>query len=512
MKINLYEKINKPTVLENIEVEQWFNLIRHSDYTQQIITTRENPDALELLKEQLPCVTFNFLYKGYKNDANLLGSTGIIFVDIDYPNFDIAKLDRTCILGYYRSLSGKGYHILVKVDGVTPDNFKASYKYVCNELGITHLKDDRAIKHSQFSVLSYDDDAYYNINANSYKAVSPSNVISISDDKCIPILSNIKKKRTYTHDGDTKIRFDNLDEISIPLEDRYITNWDGYDYVKCWIPIRKLTDGRKRFLLSYTTNFVWLNPYLEYDVYLSILNNVNLIAFVTPLPLERLKNTLNTVIKQLRENKLTPIDYWNKRKIVFNPKAKFDENEKMDIVIQELAIHRTNQSIDKLRHIIQNWDTTLGKITARNIYNACKRNAISEKLSYKTICKYYKHFKAEIAEKNKEFTHSVEVLSETQTPFDFTLGGLYRFGGDANIAGYSYYLPQVECKISLKHFAGAVISVLEIRMQTINLNESAGRKELYESVHEICRMDSQLDFDALYMDMCKLYHQSKLSA
>lgn len=512
MKINLYENLSKPFVLKNIEVNKWFNLIHHSDYTTQIITGRINPETLDALKNVLPCVTYNFLYKGYKKDSNRLGSTGIIFIDIDYPNFDISKLDKTCILGYYRSLSGRGYHILVRVDGVTPDNFKATYKYVCNELGISHLKDDRAIKHSQFSVLSYDTDVYYNENAKSYMAVSPSSVISISDNNCIPIVSNIKERKTYTYEGDTKVRFDNLDEINIPLGERYVTNWDGYEHVKCWLPIYKLKDGRKRFLLSYTTNFVWLNPNLDYEKYFLILGNVNQTVFEVPLPPDRIKDTLNTVVKQLREGKLKPINYWNKRKIVFNPMMKFDKGEKLNIVIQELAIRKTNQSIDKLRIIIENWDDNLGKLTARNIFKASQTNKIPYKFSYKTICKYYKHLKDEIVKKNTKTEAPIEFSTETQKSFEFTLGGLYRFEDDINTDGFYDYYPQMDYQIDFKHFVGIYIESLKTRMLSINLNDSTGRKELYESVQEICKMDSQLDFDALYMDMFKFYHNRKLSA
>lgn len=436
MKINLYENLTKPFVLNNIEVKNWFDLIHHSDYTTQIITARINPRTLEELKKVLPCVTYNFLYKSYKKDTNRLGSTGIIFIDIDYPNFDISKLDKTCILGYYRSLSGRGYHILVRVDGVTPDNFKATYKYVCNELGISHLKDDRAIKHSQFSVLSYDTDVYYNENAKSYMAVSPSSVISISDKNCIPIVSNIKERTTYTYEGDTKIRFDNLDEINIPLGERYVTNWNGYEQVKCWLPIYKLKDGRKRFLLSYTTNFVWLNPTLDYEKYIMILDNVNQTAFQAALPLKRIYSTLNTVLKQQKDGNLKPINYWNKRKIVFNTKMKFEKDEKRDIVLKELANQKTNQSIDKLRIVIQNWDNRLGKLTARNIFKASQENFIQYKFSYKTICKYYKYFKEDINQKNMESIASMGSIPETIKPFESILGGLYQFGKEVDLSSY----------------------------------------------------------------------------
>lgn len=508
MKINLYEKLSNPIVLDIIEVEQWFNLICHSDYATKIITARTNPSALEELKKELPCVTYNFFYNGYKRDANRLGSTGIIFIDIDNTEIDLSKLNKTCVLGYYRSLSGNGYHILVRVDGVTPDNFKTSYEYVCKELGISNLKDDRAIKHSQFSVLSHDTEAYYNKNAQAYTAVSPSLVI-LTDISCIPIVSNNGRK-TYTPDGDTSVRYNSLNEIDIPLGEKYITDWNGFEFFKCWIPIHKLKDGRKRCLLSYATNFVYLNPNLDFEQYLGFLNKVNEVAFEIPLPQDRIKSTLKTVIKQIREGKLKPIKFWSKRKIVFNPNMKFERGEKLSIVIQELAIHKTNQSIERIKYIIENWDTTLGKITARSIFKASQSNKVKYRLSYKTICKYYKHFKNEIAEKNKEISDSQYGTLASSTPFEYVLGGLYKFG--VNVEGFKSWYPQVKFHLDFNSFTDVFIGHLKEKVLTIDFNEAEGRKELYNSVQEICKLDSGIDFDALYLDIIKLYNSRKISA
>jgi hypothetical protein len=304
---------------------------------------------------------------------------------------------------------------------------------VCKELGLMKYIDFQAIKHSQFSFLSYDEDAYLNDNPFvfdvSNQCVSPSGVISASfnnDNTCIPFGSNIKKNTTYTYDRDTPIRFNNLDEIEIHNNVKHITNWDGYEYIKCWIPIKKLKDGRKRFLLSYTTNFVWLNPNLGYEKYLLILNNVNDVAFEKPLPQERIQSTLNSIMKQLKENTLIPKNYRYKRKIIFNPSIKFTKGEKQDIVIREIATYKTNKSLEKIKSIIQNWKTGYGKLTARNISKLSKSGKIPIQVSYKTICKYYKYFAQEISEVNEKNFGIMSRLPK-QLSEDFTFGDLYLY-------------------------------------------------------------------------------------
>ena len=91
-----------------------------------------------------------------------------------------------------------------------------------------------------------------------------------------------------------------------------------------------------------------------------------------------------------------------KRKIVFNKMDSFIKGEKQEIVLQELAKKRTNDSELKMQSIIDKWKFEFGVITARNILRVTKSSPLNLKISYKTICKYYKYFKIEIEIKNDE--------------------------------------------------------------------------------------------------------------
>lgn len=420
MKIDVYQKLSKPSVLNQIEVQEWFDLIRNSDYTQKIIDARNNPFQLKALKQNLPCVTYNFLYRRYKKDCNIISSTGLIFIDIDHPSFNPSMIDKKRILGYYKSVSGNGYHILVRIDAITQSNFKTSYKAVCEDLGILEFVDINAIKHSQFSLLSFDEDAYFNHTPFIYSAelyACPAIDLTATPLKhisCIPFEGILKNQTAYTSDGDTNLRFDNLDEISIPEGEKYVVNWEGYDYVKCWIPIKKLKDGRKRFMLSYVTNLVWLNGAAEYERLFSVMHNVNQIACEVPLSPKILYKILNGILKRLHSGNLYPILFNKKRKIVFDKYNFYSKGEKLDMVLQELAIKKTDDSIVKMKEILSQWKHEFGKITARNIFNLCKSKRINVKISSKTINKYYKHFKSEILEINSTIINHKSIVTENE--------------------------------------------------------------------------------------------------
>jgi hypothetical protein len=177
---------------------------------------------------------------------------------------------------------------------------------------------------------------------------------------------------------------------------------------------------------------------------------------------------------------------------------KFEKEEKLDIVLQELAIHKTNQSLDKIRAIIQNWDSKLGRITARSIHQASQKGLLAYSISSKTINKYLKHFKDEIAHKNNAMVTSKE-------PFDVTLGGLYSYGilvQGWNVFDYAYQFTKPQ-----EDNVDELINRLRTKMLSINLNEPEGREELYEAVERIARLDSNVDSDGLYMEMIKSYQQ-----
>jgi len=381
MKINVFQKVNQPQVLSSTTVSDWFELIKSSEYSNDITKARNGEISLENLKLQLPCVTYNFLYNKYKKDSNIISSTGFLFIDIDNPDFDINSVDKSKITGYYHSVGGTGYHILISVTGLTKQNFKESYITICNELGITKFIDTKAIKHSQFSIISYDDYAYYNDNPYVFNVGGVSSMIthhigvvssmitsynttySSTTSNNIRVVSSMitdREEEIYdrTDTPHTPIRFDNTDEISIPQNEDYVVDFDnGYEVIKSFLIPSKLTDNRYNTLLAYATNLLYLNPTLSKVKFTEILTNTSSVISDTGIESSKINRIINSVYKYQQEGKLTPIKFNKNRKIIFSKKSRLSKEEKLDIVRTELAIHKVNKSLAKIKDIITNWNT-----------------------------------------------------------------------------------------------------------------------------------------------------------
>ena len=164
MQINYYSNVTHPNVLSVIQTSNWLDKIKASEYSETITQARNGALPYESTKLSLPCVTYNFLFIGYKKTENIISATGLMYIDIDIPEFDLNILDTSKVYSYYKSFGGVGYAIIVKVDGLSQNNFKSTYLNICKELGIVEYIDTNAIKSTQFNVLSYDENIFINEN------------------------------------------------------------------------------------------------------------------------------------------------------------------------------------------------------------------------------------------------------------------------------------------------------------------------------------------------------------
>ncbi|HVA97747.1 MAG TPA: BT4734/BF3469 family protein, partial [Bacteroidia bacterium] len=391
MQINYYSNVKNPSVLSNITTDEWFNLIKDSTYKEQITKARNGEIDYKKTKLSLPCVTYNFHFNKYKTDENILNSTGLLYYDIDNKDskFDIELLDKSKVYSYYHSFGGKGYSIIVKVDGVNQLNFKSTYKEIGIELGLINYIDTNAIKQTQFNVISFDSNIY--VNPNSYTFSSSTN------NSPQPYVIETKK-RTYTLDGGEfnpkpfvienkvrtnikdefkQIRFDNTDDIDIDENINYLTMWNGIQIVKCFYPKKKRTNNRTNLLISYTNNLVWLNPSITKTKALDVLKNVNYNACVHPVDDKKLDDIINSIFRYKEKGTLKPIYFWKTRKIIFRKGANLTRDEKLIIVNLELKKKWKTISHGKIKRIIKNWDFEKnGRITQAKIY---EKNNISSK-------------------------------------------------------------------------------------------------------------------------------------
>lgn len=399
--LDLFHHIGDANVVGNITLQEWLNKIQYSpDFSDLIDTTRQDgtgPEgSIRALKNTLPCVAYNFRFNRYKTNKNIISGTGYLYIDVDTPGFDISILDTTKIHAYYRSIRLQGYCIIVRVDELTLENFKATYEFICKDLGLELDYDTCAKKATQFSVISYDKEMFFNPDSYVYPAI---------ENTTAPQSMVIREaKNTYTKDGGapqyTGLRFDDTDEIYIPEGQDYVVNWDeGFEIMKVWLPRIKLKDGRYRTMLSYASTLVALNmDKLDTEKKLAeLLHNINPILCEEPITAQRVNSIVKTVMRYRAEGTLKGIKYKKVRRIIHRKRSKLTKEEKMQVNVEEIAKWKTGCSIKKIKNIIDNWNTAEhGLISQRKMVEFYP-------ISKKTVEKYWKQFKVQIDEYNRQY-------------------------------------------------------------------------------------------------------------
>ena len=395
MKLNCYKNTKTPTVISGTSIYEWFSKIEASSFSDKIQQARAGElDYNQVKLLEVPCVTYNFIFDKYKKDENIITSTGLMYIDIDDPSFSISTLDKNKIVAVYHSFGGFGWSIIVRVDGLTKENFKFNYTRIAAKLGIEEYIDKNAIKASQFNVMSFDPNIFINENPTVFVAEQTEQV----ELKTVPtsIVYRKKEERAYTTDVGTvftKLRFDDLDKVEVTGD--YIVNWEGIEWVKCWIPIHKQDKNRNALLLSYCNNLVWLNAHITKDRALKVLKSVNEIAFRSPVSQDQLCKVIDSIFKYKEDGTLKPIYFKKKRKIVFNKNTGLTKEDKLDICRQELTKKHIDTSKNRLYQILEKWDLINGKASIRNVANNSNMNV-------KTVAKYWPEFKEYIEQINKK--------------------------------------------------------------------------------------------------------------
>ena len=406
--LNYYEKVEKPTPIGTYTLRDWLALLSKSTSTKLILDARKGKVDYNQTKRSIPVVTYNFLFKDRKLDVNILHSTGVMYFDLDTPEFDISKLDLSKVFVLYHSFGGRSYSMLVRVEGVTFDNFEDSYYSIAKDLGIDYLYDTNAAKPTQYAALSYDPNPYINEDCLIFDVKNNPSSVILPDkksskkkvSKITPVqLVKEEKGRYITEVGlkipYTQLHFNNLRDYEFTCD--YIVNWSGFTYIHCYIPFRNKCTNKYNTLMSYCTNLVWLNPGISYKRTLDIIHRVNAIFYNQPSVSANVKRIVDTVHKQNAEGILYPI-HDKHRYIIFDHdnKSKLTKEDKLEICRDELSKKRVLESKRKIGQLIDEWEPLLdGKISIKSLSR-------KGKMSTNTIDKYYKLFKDVIAIKNNK--------------------------------------------------------------------------------------------------------------
>jgi hypothetical protein len=379
--VQVYKNITSPQVLDQIPILDWLNDIQVGTYKDQIDSLRKlpkNSKDFNIIKNNLPCCTYNFVYNRYKKDSNILGSTGFLFIDVDNQSIDIKECLKSKVFAIYKSVSNNGYHIIVKVSNIPSEidsiSFNEFYKSICNDLNIIDYIDYNAIRRSQFSIVSYDPDLYFNECSFVYEYKNtPTTFANL----------NTIIEEYIRHSKGGEIRFSNIDEIA-NVSNGYKVNKEGWHYVECRIAGKSKDGKREIFLSSYCNNLIWLNIHLSQKVVYSIMINVNRVGCVNPMSEKEIYNIVDYKFRN-KEN-IKPIYQKKTRKVVFAKNGDYSIKEKIQIVSKVVGQMRTENKLMELQSIIYDWDfEKYGKISQSKIYN-------NFKISKNFVEKHYSKF------------------------------------------------------------------------------------------------------------------------
>ena len=421
MKLNFYENWTKPTVVKDIKIDQYLNLVKygtskeHIDDITYIRQFDKKHQEYNKLKSQTSCVTINYLYDGYKKDDNVIVSTGLLMYDIDDPLYDITTLDKELIYFFHKSFGGKGYTIVVKVKNLdnTREHYDSSFIEISKELNIHNFIDKGAKKRTQFTVLSYDENLFINADAHTFDCNNFSKIVKESKVIKIPPTVNNNKITLYskggifddreldrvsTYKNRKRLRFNNSQDYI--TREEYVTDFgEGFSIIEAVGTFNnyKIPSGkRSNYLLGYTVNLVFLNKDMDItkEMIFGVVSSINENCLSYPLPLHEVNSIISNVFKYLKNGTLKPIIRTKNKRIIFNEKLKWDRDTKMRNWYKENSKNWEDKSTQRIYEMIEDWDfETLGKITQLKIV---KNNSISKK----TVQKYWKHFKDYVKDLN----------------------------------------------------------------------------------------------------------------
>ena len=398
---NYFNNTKSPIVSKTLTIEEIFSIIKDGDKnTEKILQIRELGKSHPLfasLKETLPTVRFNFRFDRKASNDRILSSTGVIYIDVDAC--DSIDLSNEYIYATWKSVSNTGYSILVKVDGLSKDNFNDTYKSISSLLNLS--TDIGAKKATQQTILSFDSNLY--INENSLTFIAENKKVQngiILEKKERLIIPNV------TFSECEYLRFNNISDYFIDSDEEYIYFEEKEKLCIPFIP-NGIEEGRRNVVLYFNlSQFALLNPMAGIGVLKQFADQINS-RFYEQYSDVKILSIVNAIIKQREEDNLQP--YFNKeRRIIFNPKYKLTAKEKIQKTNQIMGTHKTEQTKKEIYTIIENWDfETEGKITQQGV--AEKSGKV-----IRTIKRYWPEFKEYVKTLNKDLksNNEVEVVSE----------------------------------------------------------------------------------------------------
>jgi hypothetical protein len=404
-ELNYYNKIRKKATVDNlISVDAWLHEIRTGDSFGQIIRkAREfgkysnKVEYDEIKVNQLPAVTWNFLFNGYKEDSKIAGATGFLYFDIDIPGFEIGQLDKSKIFCFFKSLSNEGYSIVTRVNGLTPENYENIYWSLANELKISNHLDKGAKKMSQYTVLTLDPYLFLNescmvFECKDYTSSGLPKKVSLSNNT---LSLKVKKKKVLRLDDSFLktekyvIRMTNATDY-VPDGKEFQVFEEMIDTTKIWIPKIILNTKRNTTLSTLLSNMLILNPDIPPGNAYKWLEGINNSNCEIPVS----KKELDCIFKSNWQKKgIYQAAQNHQRKVVFHKDSEKTPKEKRSITRKEIGKLQVKRKKEIITELLEEL------IIEEKITNS----VIAKKLNFPevTVKRYTKSLRGNISERNE---------------------------------------------------------------------------------------------------------------
>lgn len=362
-KYNNYKQHSSVTI--NIDV--LVQLIKDNPAKAIIANLREaeyKSKEYNNLKEKLICVTLHGIFGDSKKDS-VKSLSGYLYFDID--GFDsqnelestIKKLNDEYPLTFIcKSCGGRGLAFIIKVPGITTDNFETTHAFIRNEFLKNNYNIDKAagglirkwiVSHDPNVI--YNEAAEYVIDNEAYDLFVKENTTPI-----IKKASNLKPDDTIEEEHDV-IPFSDLCKI-IKTESEYSGEIIG-DYVIDEMPYYKIVyprvipDGKKHSTFIRIINALYfLNREITHHQVFSYIYHVNSLAN-PKMDIWKLKNLVSNICNSIEKTSDIRIKTRTK-KIHFNPNTDLSKREKQSMGASINAVIRTNKTIESIVEMKQN--------------------------------------------------------------------------------------------------------------------------------------------------------------
>lgn len=354
------------------------------------------------LKLNLPCFITNFRFRSYVADKkNILGPTGYLYLDIDEPGE--YSFNTAYVCAYWKSVSDTGYGLMVKVDGLTPENLKIVAKEIANALSIPF--DKNAISYDRNNILSFDPDAYYNDNVEVFNASEIIASIPQTAQKVYTqnsYYNNNSPKKLTLHCNRSGTRYNNLEEFKARLQINFDNNGvmdlgakNKIPYTQLYLPNVIRLHNRDRILSSFAIGFVSLNTNVSLEILIERLNQANLDRCMPPLEFHEIVKMAKGIYKRKDTYESKPNAT---RRFLYDPQRKWEKYEKNSINMKYLNADRRANSLKKVENAIlelydagnRYWKSDVTKVTRMHPDTVAKYYLPAFKEVQKILaCKHY---------------------------------------------------------------------------------------------------------------------------